>query len=173
MVLSSEKSCFKCGETKPLSHFYKHSGMSDGHVNKCKDCNKQDVNENRRTRQDYYSAYDRLRNATEHRRECKRKSNAQPHVAKRIAEYKSTYSYSQRRKAATTAVGSAIRDGRLVKTPCWICGELEVEGHHPNYDSPLDVVWLCKPHHSEIHRLYDHNIDRITLEKTEKGSRWK
>ena len=37
------KACFKCHAVKPLTDFYKNSGMPDGHVNKCKECNKKDV----------------------------------------------------------------------------------------------------------------------------------
>lgn len=40
------KVCFKCGIEKPLTEYYKHKRMTDGHLNKCKECNKSDVKVN-------------------------------------------------------------------------------------------------------------------------------
>lgn len=45
----------------------------------------------------------------------------------------------------------AIKQGKLVRQPCQVCGVVEVEAHHTDYTKPLDVQWLCKQHHREVH----------------------
>ena len=49
------------------------------------------------------------------------------------------------------AVSMALKKGELTKEPC-MCGETKVEGHHPDYKKPLEVVWMCKRHHTELHK---------------------
>lgn len=45
----------------------------------------------------------------------------------------------------------AVRSGRITRQPCSVCGDPESEKHHPDYDNPLEVVWLCRCHHMEEH----------------------
>lgn len=46
-------------------------------------------------------------------------------------------------------VSNAIRDKRLKRLPCKICGNPKSEAHHFSYDEEnwLKVIWLCKKHH--------------------------
>lgn len=54
---------------------------------------------------------------------------------------------------AHKAVENALVAGRLTKQPCERCGtEDKVHAHHDDYSKPLEVRWLCPPHHKERHR---------------------
>lgn len=45
----------------------------------------------------------------------------------------------------------ARRNGRLKPSPCEVCGEPKVHGHHDDYTQPLAVRWLCQKCHSALH----------------------
>lgn len=46
----------------------------------------------------------------------------------------------------------AIRDGKLTRQPCEVCGEKQTQAHHDDYNNPLEVRWLCVKCHNEWHR---------------------
>ena len=137
------KRCFKCGKRKDLNSFYKHKGMADGHLNKCKICAKEDGH-NR-----YYNPkfkdkiieYERKRNQSP-----ERKKNCIIYQQKMREESKGKY-------RARTKVNNAIRDGRLKKQPCEICGNVNSEAHHNDYRKYLDVHWYCKKHHFGLTKI--------------------
>lgn len=43
------------------------------------------------------------------------------------------------------------RRGKLAPGPCERCGD-PAEKHHDDYSQPLQVRWLCRPCHLELHR---------------------
>lgn len=133
------KKCFKCGIEKPLDDFYKHPEMADGHVNKCKECNKNDVQRNYRARKSQYREYDRQRQQRPERR-----------AAKLIYQKVRKQRFPHKDKARAM-VGNAIRDGRLIRQPCEVCGSPKSQAHHDDYYKPLDVRWLCFVHHRAVH----------------------
>ena len=49
---------------------------------------------------------------------------------------------------------NALRAGKLVRpNACSKCSKVGlVHGHHPDYDKPLEVIWLCRSCHVEAHR---------------------
>lgn len=56
---------------------------------------------------------------------------------------------------ARTMVSNRIRRGQLERQPCEVCAATEgVQAHHDDYSKPLDVRWLCRKHHGEVHRVY-------------------
>ncbi len=151
-----EKKCFKCGEVKPLSDFYKHAQMKDGRVNKCKECNKKDVIANREEKIEYYREYDRNRAFKPHRVEARRLyQNTEQGKAVVNAIKRRYVERNPIKRAAQIMVGNAVRDKRLHKaSSCESCGQSpkRLHGHHDDYSLPLIVRWLCPKCHTAWHK---------------------
>lgn len=148
-----EKFCRWCKQTKPISEFYKHPAMADGHLGKCKDCQKENTKAARDRHPEYYREYDKKRANLPHRVQA-RAEYIQTDNGK-AARKKTCTSWGIKhlnRRAAHHILNNAIRDGKVKKHPCFICGK-KAHAHHPDYDRPLDVTWLCPKHHKETHQL--------------------
>ncbi len=52
---------------------------------------------------------------------------------------------------ARRKLNTEIRAGRIKRGKCAICGAPRAHGHHPDYSKPLEVLWLCEPHHKAMH----------------------
>lgn len=57
----------------------------------------------------------------------------------------------KRKAVARSYLKVYVSRGKVEKGVCEVCGELEVQGHHNDYNKPLEVRWLCKKHHKELH----------------------
>lgn len=123
-MLTCMKECRECHIEKPLSDYYRHAMMRDGHLNKCKPCVRSRVRRHRDENIDRIRAYDRKRGYRE---------------------------YDAVKAAARRKVNHELAAGRLVRKPCVRCGDVKAEAHHEDYSKPLDVVWMCKTHHAEAH----------------------
>lgn len=144
-MTTTEKTCFKCQTTKPLTQFYKHKMMGDGHLNKCKECTKKDVYIHRHvTHRESVLAYDRER------------AKAPKRLEAANSTHKAWVASNPDRRKAHLLVQYAIKKGELIRLPCFICGAEKTEAHHPDYSRPLDVIWLCTQHHKDTHAMHYH-----------------
>lgn len=151
------KECNICQILKPLTEYYKHSKMADGHLNVCKKCRITQQIEARNNRLEYYQEYDRNRPNKEERTkkvmEYQQTTKGKEVKQKCVAKYKINYPLKYK---ANNAVNSAIKSGKLIKPLiCECCNNTftsrQIHGHHKDYSKPLDVMWLCHPCHVNWH----------------------
>jgi hypothetical protein len=147
------KTCFKCKRELDTNEFYRHPKMADGLLGKCKDCTKSDVRENREGKIEKYRDYDAMRYYRDHEKRKEvagRWGKSNPELARK---HKAAYRDRNPGKTeARTALGNAVRDGKVCRLPCEKCGSTHrVHGHHEDYSRPLDVVWLCASCHGRRH----------------------
>ncbi|WJN63846.1 putative exonuclease [Erwinia phage Calisson] len=72
---------------------------------------------------------------------------------------KLTFNQKKQHDAMRAVTAERIRLGEIKKTPCEVCGNEIVEGHHVSYSNPK-VMFLCSKHHSDWHRRQYH-FDRL------------
>lgn len=150
------KTCVKCRQQKAIGEFYRHKAMADGHLNACKDCVKAAVRANRLDKVDKYRQYDVARAGAPHRVKLRQDYIKTPEgKAARLRCQKRRRALEPLKDRARYEVAYALQRGRLTKWPCIVCGAEKVEAHHPDYSRPLDVQWLCRPHHREVHQLVE------------------
>jgi hypothetical protein len=128
---------------QPLTNFQARKASHDGFTSACKECLKARDAER-------YQREKTVRSARQ--KEYIKTPDGKAAHAKAVEKWKSE---NKVRRAAQVILGNAVRDGRV--TPWPVCAMPECcskpEAHHPDYDRPLDVVWLCPAHHKQAHAL--------------------
>ncbi len=86
--------------------------------------------------------------------------------AKYIKRWRANSAAVRHKERVHHKVRAAIRDGRLKRQPCQVCGAENTEAHHPDYSKPLEVIWLCVPHHGAEHKRIREIEDGEPLQAT-------
>lgn len=133
------KLCRSCGEVKQASDFHIRAASVDGLSAKCKQCQRtyDHARLNKPSRVAARKAYAKTEQGLERGRVAKRAWAARNPL----------------KRHAHVVVGNALRDGKLNRKPCEVCGNVKSEAHHDDYSKPLLVVWLCDTHHKARHRM--------------------
>lgn len=146
------KKCFICNLEKPLSEYYKHKQMADGHLGKCKECTKSqsDVREKnlrkdsewvekekKRAREKYHRLYSDGRHypSTEDKRET-------------MKRYKEKYPEKTKAKNASYRLPKLSKENHL---------------HHWSYNKEhyKDVIELTHTEHFKLHRYLIYDQERM------------
>ncbi len=163
-----KKRCRICGELLTIEAFGRDRKRKDGKKGECKECRAREF-------RDWLN-----RNIEKHRESVRRWNKNNPILMNKYnKEWKNrnpernAITCKEWRKdnpekiAADVALNRAVRRGELVNIGwCQLCGRdaggKKVEAHHGSYlpEHYLDVVWLCRRHHREIHQWLKEKEER-------------
>lgn len=147
-----DKICFKCEKSLPLSSFYVHNGMNDGHLNKCKNCTKADVRDREL----------KLKEDPEWVLQEKKRSREKYHKLKYRGLYKPTADKKREtikkyhQKYPEKALARKYTEIYLTKIP-------GLNLHHWSYNQEdwLDIIKLSVKEHNFLHRYIVYDQERM------------
>jgi len=149
------KECFKCKQIKPLSEFYKHPATKDGHVNKCKICNKKDVlvNYKNNSLDPNFIIKERKRGREKHLRLYSGKTRQNYNNKANWRE-----KYPEKYKAS-------IKSQSMSKYKPFE----GAEKHHWSYNKEhyKDIIWLSNKDHNKAHRFIIYDQERMMYRRVD------
>jgi monoamine oxidase len=147
------KECIKCHQIKNENEFYKGGGKGGLQV-WCKKCGLKWYRIYRKT--DKHLEYRRKYHQTEKCQKRRKSYYSRPEIKERQAAHLRKLRKEKEEKLRNFCRNLSheyIRRGKIKKENCKKCGSINSEMHHFNYDSPFNIIWLCKICHEKEHRL--------------------
>lgn len=145
-MFGMNKTCTACDKSLPLDSFTKNAATDDGYSYRCRSCQRQSRIDKGLQKPSGWAR--KTADMAEYRRAWR-----EAHPGYFYAKKEEWLSRRPERRRVKDAVRYALKTGKLVRQPCHVCGLEKAEAHHPDYSRPLDVVWLCRPHHLEVHSM--------------------
>ena len=138
-IINGKKKCHTCKIVKPITDFY-FCKSHNHYYYQCKKCSSKYNHElyykNWEKRREVNKKYEEQNNKTERRK-------------KQLIEITNRMRIKYPEKwDARLKVRNAVRIGKLTKIPCQVCNSKKSEAHHEDYSKQLEVIWLCKKHHT-------------------------
>ena len=135
------KKCNKCHKVKSISGFAVRNDRSAGYYGHCKAC-------------------DRVKSRGKyHKNIVKARTRAKKYYLKNPEKFaeksKKLVTEKNFKYVARYLLRSAVESGKVNKLPCEVCGDKISQAHHHDYKKPLEVMWVCRKHHGEQHRIYN------------------
>ena len=160
------KTCTKCGEAKPLTDYHKAPKGKYGCKSVCKVCCAEIKKAYRLLNREMetlsrlvYNSSSAGRLARERyessakgkavRKEARQRRASTPEG--KAANLRKLSKFPERTRTRSM-VANALKTDKLTRLPCEVCGNPKSEAHHCDYTKPLDVMWLCRTHHTEWHQ---------------------
>ncbi len=150
------KICKLCHIEKNESEFYLATPNGKPR-NPCKKCEGEQKKARRLTDPDV-----KKRNSLSVRRYQAKNRDRINTYARAYNKIRKSYQRDPFKLRAKRLLRTEIESGRLTKPRvCELCGwEGKIEGHHHDYNLPLDVRWLCHICHMKQHRKYKDDNQR-------------
>jgi hypothetical protein len=141
--------CPNCEVEKSADEFGKNSARDTGIALYCRECARIKAKEYRiRAGVKKPEGWARK---TADMREYRKKWDAD-HPGYHLKKKREWFKAHPDRSSVKSKVRYALLTGKLIPSPCSICGAVPAQAHHPDYSKPLEVVWLCQVHHIEEHK---------------------
>ena len=154
------KKCISCKKEKPLSDYYKHPQMSDGHLNKCKSCVKdasKKENEKIKLNPKLHEKEKERQREKYHRLNYKEKHKPNPDDKKKIIiDYNERYPEKFKAKNLSQRIKPLTKENHM---------------HHWSYkiEYAKDVIELSQSDHYLLHRHMIYDQERMMYRRIDNG----